>query len=331
MKRLGKVILIVLAAGVVVALGLWVSMQFTPRPAALAVRWVFDRGAAAASAALVKHVPSDVMAKTDLVYDAASPNGKLDVYFPAAADKRRPVTVVWVHGGGFISGRKEDIGNYGRVLAGRGYTVVSVDYTIAPEAQYPTPLHQVNAALGWLARRPEGLPITADRLVLAGDSAGAQIVAQLANIITVPDYARAVGVTPAIERRHLGGLLLYCGVFGLDGISLDGPFGGFLRTALWSYFGRKDFLADPRLGHFSVPRHVTKDFPPVFITGGNADPLLPQSHLFARVLKERGVRVDELFFPDDYRPALGHEYQFNLDQEAGRIALERTVTFLSAL
>jgi len=44
----------------------------------------------------------------------------------------------------------------------------------------------------------------------------------------------------------------------------------------------------------------------------------------------RGVKVDTLFFPEDYRPALPHEYQFHLDTGAGREALERTVRFLKA-
>jgi len=44
----------------------------------------------------------------------------------------------------------------------------------------------------------------------------------------------------------------------------------------------------------------------------------------------RGVKVDALFFPDDYRPALPHEYQFHLDTGAGREALDRTVRFLKA-
>jgi acetyl esterase len=41
--------------------------------------------------------------------------------------------------------------------------------------------------------------------------------------------------------------------------------------------------------------------------------------------------VDALFFPQDYAPPLPHEYQFDLDTEAGRLALERSVGFLSAL
>jgi hypothetical protein len=36
-----------------------------------------------------------------------------------------------------------------------------------------------------------------------------------------------------------------------------------------------------------------------------------------------------MFFPRDHEPALGHGYQFDLDAEAGRLALERSLAFLS--
>ena len=331
MKITFKILRWIIGLGIVSAVGLWLAFTVSPWPGVLLIRMVFDKGAADASAALVKHLPAGLVARTDLVYDPASPSGKLDAYYPASATGQKLTTVVWVHGGGYVSGRKEDIGNYARVLAGKGFVVVSVDYTIAPEAQYPTPIRQVNAALAWLAKNEAGLPVDDKKIVLAGDSAGSGIVAQLANVIAVPAYARDLGLEPAIPRPSLVGVILHCGVYGIDGISLDGGFGGFLKIALWSYFGRKDALADPRIDQFSVVRHVTADFPPAFISAGNADPLLPQSQAMAAALKAKGAKVDELFFPPHHVPALGHEYQFNLDTKEGQEALERAVRFLKEL
>jgi acetyl esterase/lipase len=98
---------------------------------------------------------------------------------------------------------------------------------------------------------------------------------------------------------------------------------------LWSYSGGKSFAHDPFFATASIIDYVTSDFPPAFISVGNADPLEQQSHAFADALVSRGVRVDALFFPKDYSPPLPHEYQFNLDTDAGRLAFERTVNFLS--
>jgi acetyl esterase/lipase len=112
-------------------------------------------------------------------------------------------------------------------------------------------------------------------------------------------------------------------------VDLSGPFAGFLRTVLHAYAGHEDFLTDPRFAPASVVNHVTAAFPPTFISVGNADPLREHSRAFAEALQEHGVPVRTLFFPDDYAPALPHEYQFDLDTEAGRSALERSLAFLA--
>jgi acetyl esterase/lipase len=81
----------------------------------------------------------------------------------------------------------------------------------------------------------------------------------------------------------------------------------------------------------SVNRHVTAEYPPAFVSAGNADPLAPQSVLMAGAIAGKGVSVDTLFFPAGHSPSLPHEYQFNLDEAAGREALERLAAFLGGL
>jgi hypothetical protein len=51
----------------------------------------------------------------------------------------------------------------------------------------------------------------------------------------------------------------------------------------------------------------------------------------ADAIRQQGVATDTLFFPADHKPPLGHEYQFNLDRDEGRAALERLVAFLDRL
>ena len=60
-------------------------------------------------------------------------------------------------------------------------------------------------------------------------------------------------------------------------------------------------------------------------------PLLPHSIAVSAALARLGVHVDSLFYAADYQPPLPHEYQFNLDTEPSRIALEPTVAFLNGL
>jgi acetyl esterase/lipase len=80
----------------------------------------------------------------------------------------------------------------------------------------------------------------------------------------------------------------------------------------------------------SLPAHVTAAYPPFFISVGNADPLARQSVAFADAARAQGVAVDALFFADDYKPTLPHEYQFILSTEAARLALDRSLAFLVA-
>jgi acetyl esterase/lipase len=311
----------------------FVAWQVSPWPRAMLIRYAFYQDTLKIVAAQEKHVPSGIGSFRDERYDAADRDALLDVFFlseRAKADPSLP-TVVWVHGGGWVSGTKDQIANYAKVLAGRGFTVVSVNYSIAPEATYPTPVRQVNAALGYLAQNAQRLNINAGSIVLAGDSAGSHITSQLANAITLADYAKAVGVAPAITRAQLVGMLLFCGPYTTEGINLDGPFGNFLTTVLWSYSGTKDFRTDRHFQTAWVMNFVTADFPPSFISAGNADPLLPQSVALADKLSGLGVRVERLFFPEDHAPPLPHEYQFDLDTDAGKLALERSVAFLSSL
>src|SRR6476469_11236393 len=157
------------ALGTATAAGaLVLTARTTPWPSALLIRAVFDRGAAHASAALEKHVPGDLVEVVDEAYDIASPDGRLDVFRPPRTEPLP--TVVWVHGGAFVSGCKDDVANYLRVLAGRGVTAVGVDYSIAPGKRYPTPVRQVAGALAHLIDPADRLGVDPTRIVLAGDS-----------------------------------------------------------------------------------------------------------------------------------------------------------------
>jgi acetyl esterase/lipase len=305
------------------------AFKFSPWPMALLIRHQFDKEGERVSRALVRHLPTGVAERLDQRYDPADGDAYLDVFYPeqvAGAGARLPC-IVWVHGGGWISGSKDQIANYLRILAARGYVVVGVDYSIAPGARYPTPLRQVMAALDYLQRNAERFNIDPARIILAGDSGGAHIAAQVANLAAVPDYARAVGVTPTIDRARIVGLILHCGAYDVGAVNLEGGFGTFLRTVLWSYSGHRQFMSDTLFATASVINYLTPAFPPAFISAGNADPLLSQSRAFAAALACQGVVIDTLFYPDSFTPPLPHEYQFNLDTDAGRLALERALAF----
>jgi len=315
-----------LAAGV-----LLLAVLASPWPSALVIRFAMDRGGERVNARLAARVPAGIIERLDLSYDPADPGARLDVYYPGGTPSgdRPPLTLVWIHGGGFISGSKGQVANYVKILASGGYTVVALDYSLAPAATYPTPLYEVNSALAYLQANATDLHVNPERFVLAGDSAGALTAAQVGNLLTSPPYARRLGITPALTPQKLAGLLLYCGPFDALHAGKGKP-GWFGRTVMWAYSGRRDFTNDPLMPTLAVVDHLTSAFPPSFISVGNADPLAPQSQTLADRLSALGVRTDTLFFPPDYAPALAHEYQFDLDLPAARLALARSLEFLAS-
>lgn len=300
-----------------------------------------DRAAQVSRATLMfeaeaRYVPHGVASASGLAYDARSRDPRdrhaiLNAFWPAAtpAAARLP-TVVWIHGGAWIGGRASWLDNHLQIIAKHGYAAVTVGYTLAPAARYPTPLRQIMAALAYLRAHADRLHIDPDRIVLAGDSAGAQLAAQTAAMIEDPAYAARVGVTPTIAPGALRGILLYCGVFDWTLKGVHGSFRALLQRALLQYTGTSHPARVPRLATGSVVHDVSAAFPPAFITAGNADPLLAQSIAMRAALLQRGVPVDSLFFPAGYRPGLPHEYEFQLQRPAARTALERTLRFLAA-
>lgn len=218
--------------------------------------------------------------------------------------------------------------NYCKLLASKGYVVIAIDYTLAPEAKYPTPIQQLNTALAYISSNPDTFHADTTFFVLAGDSGGSMISAAAANVITSSSYAEVSRIKPGLNPHQLKGLLLYCGIYEIDNLNTEGAFGSFLKTVMWAYFDTKDISNEAYAKTASVTNYLTSAFPPTFISAGNNDPLLPQSKILSDKLAAKGVPIDTLFFPENHEPALGHEYQFNLDA-AGKIALERSLKFLN--
>ena len=329
-KKLWKVLAWIAGSLLLLCLLVWIAFQVSPWPNALLIRQAFNQNSAKVAQALQKYVPANIAEQEDITYRAGDPDAHMDVFYPSGVTQ--PLgTIVWVHGGGWVSGSSDDIDNYMKILAGRGFTSISVNYSIAPEKQYPVPLQQLNDALGYIQRHAKELNVNDNKIMLAGDSAGSQIVAQMATIITSSDYASQIGITPTLPAYKLRGMLLNCGAYDLSLPDYNGPFGKFLHTVLWAYAGTPDFLHDPRLKTASVVNYVTPQFPPSFITAGNADPLLTQSTELAAKLHRLGVTTSTLFYSASYQPPLNHEYQFNLDTPDGKNALKQMVAFAKTM
>lgn len=315
------------AAAVIAVIG-----TLTPWPSAMIIRAVFTKGGDETAAEMDKHVPDTALTEQlDVAYGDRGADTTMDVFSPASATGPLP-TVVWIHGGAWISGAKENVDPYLRILAGEGYTTIGVNYTIGPEGVYPLAVNQLNEALAYIDEHATDLGVDPSQIVLAGDSAGAQLASQMATLITSPDYAEIMDVAPAIEASQLVATVLNCGVYDLSALAqLDGIAGWGFKSAMWAYSGTKTWAEDSTGATMSTVDWVTADFPATYISGGNGDGLTwLQSIPMAKRLDELGVEVTEQFWPRDHEPALPHEYQFHLDMADARTALQKTIDFLDA-
>jgi acetyl esterase/lipase len=320
------------------ALAIFLAFQLSPWPGVLLVRNVFNKGSHNTLLSLEKHttnVPITVIENQQ--YKQHDRNAMLDVYTPQSAVQQQqnlPV-VVWTHGGAWVSGNKTDAAPYYKLLAAQGFTVVSVGYTLAPAKIYPTQINELNAAHSYIVANAARFHINANKIFLAGDSAGSQLSSQMAALITNPSYAKIVGITPTLQPSQLAGTALFCGIYKMAGLTEADPnlpkiisWGD--DQVVWAYSGTRDRNA-PIIQQMSPYYYVTKDFPATFISGGNADPLTnSQSIPLASKLQGQGVSVTPLFYAADHQPQLPHEYQFNLDTSDGQNAFNQLVVFLKA-
>ena len=103
----------------------------------------------------------------------------LDVYMPTRAPKPLPV-VMYVHGGAFCMLSKDTHRVMALSIARRGYLVFNINYRLGPRHTYPAPLEDVCDALAWVHANCARYGGDPDRLAIAGESAGGNLVTALA-------------------------------------------------------------------------------------------------------------------------------------------------------
>ncbi|MGN6326707.1 alpha/beta hydrolase [Pseudolysinimonas sp.] len=315
-------------AAAAVAIGR-VAANSSPWAAALLIRAVFDRGAARTRAEFERHPPKGPVDELRDIPYGDDPDMRLDVFGPAGVEGPLP-TVVWIHGGAWISGSKDDVAPYLRILAAEGFRAIGLDYTVAPEATYPTAVRQLGEALRHVRDHAAELGVDPARLVLAGDSAGAQLASQLAVLMTNPEYAALIGMEPPLGSTQLTGVILHCGVYDLRRMaSLTGVAAWGFKSALWAYTGTRNWSSSYQGSTMSTIDFVTSGFPPVYISGGNGDGLTwIESIPMSQALERAGVDTTTRFYAADHEPSLPHEYQFHLDFAEAEEALQDTLAFL---
>lgn len=120
-------------------------------------------------------VPQNI--KIDKNVEYSSINGlslKADVYYPLDLSKKHP-GIAMVHGGGWISGNKENEKYMAMELASKGFVVIAIGYRLADAAKYPAGIEDIETGIQWLKKNHVKYALDKKKIVVLGESAGAQI------------------------------------------------------------------------------------------------------------------------------------------------------------
>lgn len=194
-------------------------------------------------------------------------------------DQHTHPVLLFIHGGGWVTGSPHVYRRFITRLAEQGFVVLAPDYRLAPEHPFPAALNDCTACLDWIAREAAARHSDPRRLVIVGDSAGANLAAAICGL--APGLFRAAAFIYGIFNQRS----LRQSITGLAG-------GEGLRIMQEAYLGRSPNAAtldDPR----TSPIHSVAKWPSTLLTVATDDLLAPQSHEAAVALARAGV-VHEL-------------------------------------
>jgi acetyl esterase len=188
--------------------------------------------------------------------------------------------LVYLHGGAWVWGSPATHRKLTFRLAEQGFLTMSVDYRLAPEHPFPSGFNDCVHAIHFAAHNARQWGGDSERLVLAGDSAGANLAAaaaiELADRVAAPSI-RAIG-------------LMY-GVFDFSGFESDGV----ARLLVDAYLGGEEaLLGDPRVS----PIVSASKLPPAHIAVGSADPLIEDAQTLRAALARAGKVHDFHVYED---------------------------------
>jgi acetyl esterase/lipase len=276
-----RILVIVAATFMAVALGLWLGGG----------RWLLVQIAhrMAEPAAVVP--PPDIEVERDIVF-AQTADGPLalDIYTPWDRPAGGLPVVVFVFGGGWFAGNKNQLQLLdGHLLAREGYAVVATSYRRTDLATFPAQIHDVKATIRWVRAHADEYGFDPNAIGAWGGSAGGHLVALLA---TTNGNAELEGDTGGEALRgHSSDVQAVVDFFGpthlprlrgsAPGIEwmVEGLLGGPIAERL-----TLAELASPEL-------HVSPETAPLLIVHGAEDPTVPlgQSTGFQARLQQAGA------------------------------------------
>lgn len=226
----------------------------------------------------------------DIPYASANNSDLLlDIYLPNNVDN--PKLIIWIHGGAWLAGDKE---NPPMAFVKKGYALASVNYRLSGEAKFPGMAHDIKASIRFLRAKAIEYGYNADKIVIAGSSAGGHLVALVGVTNNHHELEGIVGNYLDESSSVQGVIDLYGPTNFMTILHQSTPHGMNVRVP-----ALKQLLGDtpenvPDLAKLASPVfHVDKSDPPLLILHGNKDPQVPinQSHELENEYQKKNLSV----------------------------------------
>ena len=197
---------------------------------------------------------------------------KLDLYLP---DPGQPAgLIVWVHGGAWRAGSRDHVDVHG--LTALGWAIASIDYRLSTVARFPAQIHDIKAAIRYLRANATRLGFPADRIVVAGSSAGGHLAALVGVTNGDPQLEGSVGDQPGVSSAVQAIIDLY-GASDLTTIlAQSSPHGRSVRIpALDALLGAQPDAVPALARQASPVFQLDAHDPPLFLLHGDKDDQMP--------------------------------------------------------
>ena len=234
--------------------------------------------------------PSDVTAEERTI---PGPEGAVPiVVYQPPTEAPRP-GMLWIHGGGYITGSARDDHYCNAFAEHAGCTIVSVDYRMAPDVTYKESVSDCFVALNWLFDHAAELGVDEDRIAIGGCSAGGGLSAGLAlynRDNSGPDVAFQLLIYPMIDDTHdtpSGHEITYERVWN-RAVSLKA----------WKMYLGDEYGTD-QVSPYAAAARATDltGLPPAFVTVGTRDLFRDESIDYAQRLIAAGIPTELEVYP----------------------------------
>jgi acetyl esterase/lipase len=237
-------------------------------------------------------------AQKNITY-AETANGPqmLDIYLPVNAGKPVPL-IIWIHGGGWKNGSKENCLPIRLGFTERGYAVASLNYRLTGRAAFPAQIEDCKAAVRWLRAHAKEYGLDAGHFGVWGSSAGGHLVALLGTSGDIPAFDTGENLTVSSRVQAV------CDYYGPSDFMTMGTVPGFEMHARpnspESALLGGPAAEKPEAAKAASPvTYATPDDPPFLIVHGDSDRTVQpdQSRRMDAALRKAGVETELIFIP----------------------------------